>query len=72
MYVYPMFQHVFAFQIKTCLQCSKTSKFTAQTRELQTKRVQSLKPGTCIYCHTHLQSPQLLTSNKMISDFAVG
>lgn len=30
--------------IKTCLQCSKTSKFPAQTRELQTKRVQSLKP----------------------------
>lgn len=30
--------------IKTCLQCSKTSKFPAQTRELQTKRVKSLKP----------------------------
>lgn len=30
--------------IKTCLQCSKTNKFPAQTRELQTKRVKSLKP----------------------------
>lgn len=29
---------------KTCLQCSKTSKFPAQTRELQTKRVRSSKP----------------------------
>lgn len=30
--------------ITTCLQCSKTSKFPAQTRELQTKRVKTLKP----------------------------
>ncbi|XP_062598328.1 UPF0711 protein C18orf21-like [Saccostrea cucullata] len=34
--------------VKTCLQCSKTSKFPAQTRASQTKRVRSLKPASTV------------------------
>ncbi|XP_061175600.1 uncharacterized protein LOC133184523 [Saccostrea echinata] len=34
--------------IKTCLQCSKTSKFPAQTRAWQMKRTRSLKPAPAV------------------------